>query len=101
MILTTVHIERPEGTTIATGIAAQIDLAAPRLFSDEQGDRDYQEYDLYLEGVPSVGVRRRDVLVDEQNQDPLTGTNARYRVAAVETFDRDHVECRCQQIIGT
>lgn len=100
MIFTTVHIERPEGTIIAAGLTAQIDLTAPHVASDAHGERPYLEYDLFLEPIPAVGVQRRDMLVDEQNQDPLTGTNARYRVAAVEIFDREHVECRVQLVLG-
>ncbi len=100
MILTTIQIQRPDGTIVASGIAAQIELAAPRVLADEGGARPYLLFDLLIEGIPPAGVRGRDLILDEQNSDPLTGTNARYRVITAEVFDREHCECRVQQIVG-
>jgi hypothetical protein len=101
VIETTVRIERPEGTAVATGVPAQYDLSPVDVKSDEQGNRDFVWLDVYLAYVPSSGVRLRDVLFDEQNSDPLTGAAVKMRVAGVEVFQRDHVEIRAQQVVGT
>src|SRR6266481_1078496 len=76
MQFTTVRIERPEGTVLLGGIAVQIEQATAedgeRL--GVQGARPYDVFWIYTtQGVPSVPMRRRDVLVDELNSDPETG----------------------------
>src|SRR5215813_838946 len=101
MYSTTVRIERPEGTTVASGIAAQIELADPLPVHDEMGHRDAQRITLYLLSIPAVGLRMSDVVQDERTIDPLTGTNVRLRVISAETFARDHIEALCEQLIGT
>ena len=101
MIITTMHIERPEGTTVASGLLAQYDLAAPAPAVDLDHGRDFLLYDVYIDMVAGVTLRQRDVLVDDSNNDPLTGTNVRMRVVTVEQFDGEHFEARCQQIIGS
>jgi len=100
MYQTTVRIERPEGTVIATGLTAQAELIDSLPHQDAGGNRDYLYWDVLLTDVPTVGVQPRDVLQDEQNTDPLTGTGVRWVVATAEVFTADHVEARCQQIIG-
>lgn len=100
MYSTTIHIERPEGTVIATGIPAAYETAGQMPAHDESDHRDYLVVALYVLGVPAVGVRRRDVAQDERNLDPLTGQPVRLRVASVEVFERDHIECLCEQLIG-
>ncbi len=104
MIFTTIHIERPEGTTIASAIPAQHELVSMSPLDDEGHDRPYQAYAVYVEWQPTLSVpyfiRRRDVLQDEKTIDPLTGTNLRMRVTNVEVFEQDHLELLCQQIIG-
>jgi hypothetical protein len=92
MIVTTMHIERPEGTTVATGLSAQYDLAVTDPKDDLGHDRDYLLYDVYIEYAAGLSVLRRDVLVDDRNVDPLTGANLRLRVTGVEQFDSDHFE---------
>lgn len=101
MLDTTVHIERPEGTVIARGLAAVIANAATLPERDAGNDRDFLTVTLYLLSVPAVGLERRDVVQDERMVDPVTGLLARYRVVATETFATDHIEARCQQVIGT
>jgi hypothetical protein len=100
MYSTTVHIERPEGTVIASGLAAQIDQAEPLPARDERGHRDALRWWILLQSVPTAGVQRRDIVQDERTIDPLTGANARFRVVAVEAFESDHVEALCEQVIG-
>jgi hypothetical protein len=101
MYSTTVHIERPEGTVIASGIAAHYELAAPLPAHDEDEHRDTLRVDLYLLSVPAVGLQRRDVVQDERNIDPLTGQPVRLRVISAEVFERDHIEALAEQLIGT
>ena len=101
MRFTTIRIERPEGTVIAAGIVAQIDLAAIDPHDDLAHDRDFVLWDVYVEWSASVVIQRRDVLVDEGTIDPLTAANVRLRVTGVEVFDTDHTEARCEQIIGS
>lgn len=100
MIDTTVHIERPEGTVIARGLAAMIEIGTALPERDEGYDRDFLTVTLYLLAVPAVGLQRRDVVQDERLVDPMTGVLARYRVVATENFESDHIEARCQQVIG-
>lgn len=104
MIFTTVRLERPAGTVLLRGIPVQIEQADPadaaRIELD--GARPADLFWLYTtQGVPSIPLRRRDVLYDEQNADPETGQPATYRVAGLpEAFDNDHQEALCQRIIG-
>ena len=100
MIETTIRIERPEGTAVATGIPAQYDVNNLDIRNDEGHDRDFTLLDLYLAWVPASGLYLRDVVFDERNTDPATGALLKMRVAGVETFGTDHVEARCQQVIG-
>ena len=101
MNFTTIHIERPEGTVVATGIQAQYELADPLPTHDEANHRDALRVMLFILGVPAVGLRRRDVAQDERTLDPLTGIGVRLRVISVEVFLNDHIEALCEQIIGT
>lgn len=104
MIFTTVRLERPEGTALLHGIGAQIEQAvADDLARVElEGARLYDMFWLYTtQGVPAVPLQRRDVLFDEQNNDPETGQPAKYRVAGLaETFDNDHQEALCERVMG-
>lgn len=101
MITTTIHIERPAGTVIASGLPAQIELDHPLPQRDEDGARAYWPVTIYLLTIPALGLRPRDVAQDERNLDPLTGQPARYRVAGVEQFEQDYLVAACQQLIGT
>ena len=103
MIFTTIRVERPEGTVVARGVAVLIELAADSAEQiDLDGARPYDQVVISTtQGVPSIPLRRRDTLFDEQNTDPETGAPAKYRVtAAVETFDADHQEALCERVVG-
>ncbi len=102
VITTTVRIERPQGTIVATGIPVQIDQASVHEAVEFEGARPFDSFWLYtLQGVPVTAIRRRDVLYDERNNDPETGTLAKYRVSGlVETFDGDHQEAMIERIVG-
>ncbi len=104
MIFTTVRVERPEGTVMASGVAVMIEPAAANDLErvDFEGAR---PFDLVwistTQGVPALPLRRRDTLFDERNTDPETGALAKYRVTgAVETFDGDHQEALCERVVG-
>lgn len=106
MILTTVRVERPEGTVVARGVAVQIEEAALEERLSFDGARPYDLVAIYTtQGVPLTpagGIRRRDVLFDEVNLDPETGALAKYRVAgAVETFALDHQEMIAERVVGS
>jgi hypothetical protein len=102
MILTTVRLERPEGTVLLTGIAVQIEQASELERRELDGARPYDVFAIYtIQGVPPVPIRRRDVLFDELNSDPETGQSAKYRVVgAVETFENDHQELVAERVVG-
>jgi len=103
VLITTVRLERPEGTALLRGIPVQIEQAAPQDLErvDFAGARPFDAFWIYtIQGVPSIPLRRRDVLFDELNTDPDTSQPAKYRVAGLpETFD-DHQEALCERIIG-
>jgi hypothetical protein len=102
MILTTVRVERPEGTIVASGVPAQIDAASVYEQVGFEGARPYDLVTIYtLRGVPAVPIQRRDVLFDEQHTDPETGQLAKYRVSgAVETFQHSHQEINAERVVG-
>lgn len=102
MQLTTVRIERPQGTVVARGIAVQIDQSSTLEHMDLEHARSFDIFEVFTtQGVPLVPIRRRDVLVDEVNVDPETGLLAQYRVSGlVETFAGDHQECVVERVVG-
>ena len=103
MILTTMRIERPQGTTVASGVPVQIDQASAEERIEFEGTRPYDVFSVYTLWPPITPaiIQRRDVLVDEQNTDPETGQLARYRVSGlVETFADDHQEMLVERVVG-
>jgi hypothetical protein len=102
MIVTTVRVERPEGSVVATGVPVQIDAASAEERRDLEGARPYDVVEIYtLQGVPVVPIQRRDVLFDLQNNDPETGASAKYRVSGVvETFTGSHQEIVAERVVG-
>ncbi len=104
MIFTTVRLERPEGAVLLRGIPVQIELADPQDAErvESTGARPFDRFWIYTtQGVPSIPLRRRDVLFDELNTDPETGQLAKFRVSGlVETLDNDHQEALCERVIG-
>jgi hypothetical protein len=102
MILTTVRVERPEGTIVAAGVPVQMDAASVYEQVGLEGARPYDLVTIYTtQGVPAVPIQRRDVLFDERNTDPETGQLAKYRVSGVvETFAYSHQEIRAERVVG-
>ena len=103
MILTTLSIERPQGTVVASGVPVQIDQASLEERSEFDGARPYDVFTVYTLWPPVAPaiIQRRDTLVDENNTDPETGQLARYRVSGlVETFDGDHQEALIERVVG-
>ena len=102
MIITTIRIERPEGTVMLRGVAAQIDEVGGVERRELEGTRAFDQVWLYTtQGVPAVPIQRRDTLFDEVNVDPETGLAAKYRVVGpVETFAGDHQEALCERVVG-
>ena len=102
MILTTIRIERPEGTVALRGVAAQIEETSAAERRELEGARPFDQVWIYTtQGVPVVPIQRRDVLFDEVNLDPETGQPAKYRVVGpVESFAGDHQEALCERVVG-
>jgi hypothetical protein len=103
VIVTTVRIERPQGTVIASGVPVQIDQASLEERVEFDGARPYDVFMVYTLWPPlsPAIIQRRDTLVDEQNTDAETGQPARYRVSGlVETFDGDHQEALIERVVG-
>ena len=102
MIHTTVRVERPEGTVVATNVPVQIEQAEEYERVDFDGARPYDRFWIYThQWWPSLSIQRRDLLFDLQNTDPETGVSAKYRVAGVvETFAQDHQEMECERVVG-
>lgn len=102
MLLTTIRIERPEGTVALRGVAAQIEEVAAGERREFEGARPFDQVWIYTtQGVPVVPIQRRDVLFDELNFDPETGQPAKYRVVGpVESFAGDHQEALCERVVG-
>ena len=103
MIFTTMRVERPEGTVVASGVAVMIEAATDGM--DQVDFEGARPFDLVwistTQGVPLVPLQRRDTLFDERNTDPETGAPAKYRITrAVETFDGDHQEALCERVVG-
>ena len=101
-MLTTIRIERPEGTVLLRGVAAQIDEVGGVERRELEGARVFDQVWLYTtQGVPTIPIQRRDTLFDEANVDPETGLAAKYRVVGpVETFAGDHQEALCERVVG-
>jgi hypothetical protein len=105
MILTTVRVERPEGTVVAQHIAVQIENASPfsaRELVELTGARPFDVFAIYTtQGAPLIPIQRRDVLFDEVNTDPETGALAKYRVSGlVETYTGSHQEMLAERVVG-
>jgi hypothetical protein len=105
MNLTTVRIERPEGTVVASHVSVQIENASAfsaREAVEFEGARPFDMVAIYTtQGVPLVPIQRRDVLFDEVNTDPETGALAKYRVSGlVETFTGSHQEMLAERVVG-
>lgn len=113
MRLTTVSVQRPDGTTLTTGIGVQIDQASlhMRVLHAQLGD--YHVADLYkvitqwwpvfkdANGTVTQ-LQRGDLLVDERATNPETGANYQYRVSGLpKLFDLDHVEAEVEVATGT
>lgn len=100
MIFTTVTQQR-NGATLRTGIAVQIDNMSVMQASEAGGASPYDSFWVYTTGG-SLDVRRQDLLIDEQNVDPVTGNNTKYRVfGRPESFEQDHSEIMCEVVTGT
>lgn len=103
MLLTTIRIERPEGTVVARGIPVQIEQASTHELRDLEDARPYDMFSIMtLQGVPATPIQRRDVLFDEVNNDSETGSLAKYRVSGlVETFLSSHQEIIAERVVGS
>jgi hypothetical protein len=101
MFDTTVTVQRNK-TTIRTGLAVRIENMAWKIAADLGGQVPYDSYWIYPTGGGIVDVRRSDLLIDENNIDPLTSQKKQYRVfGAVEQFYSDHAEIPAENPFGS
>lgn len=98
-IITSVTVQRPQGTTVSTGNLVQIDNISPAVIAASNGMIPQNSYQLIsIFGVPDIETS--DFLVDENNVDSK-GNTVVYRVNGnPEAFD-DHLECVIERKVGT
>ncbi len=101
MIETTVTITR-SGTTIASGVAVQLDTKHPMMAAYYNAAHPYDVFDCYvLYAPPAWTVLRSDELTDEVNVDPLTNAHTLYRaVGRPQPYPDGHIECVVNQFTG-
>ncbi len=93
--LTSVTVQRPQGTTVSTGTPVQIDNISPSVIAASGGMIPQNSMTLIsLFGVPDI--RTSDFLIDEN------ATSTHYRVKGnPEAFDLDHLEVLIVKEVGT
>jgi hypothetical protein len=104
---TSITIQRPKGTTIATGILVQVDQASAKEVYDHMQAYAWDGKDLYRIYTywwnPSALIRRGDILIDEQRIDPESTTGAAYtwRVTGKpKDYELDHQEVYAEAYVG-
>lgn len=106
---TTVSVQRPEGTTIATGIQVQVDqMSAQEMLVHAQMDgfRVVDRYKVYTQWWPILPdgsqIRRGDVLLDERDTNyEANGAAFKYRVTGLpKLYDLDHEEFVVEVVTG-
>lgn len=105
---TTVSVQRPDGTTIASGIAVQIDqMSAAEMLVHAQleGFRVVDRYKLFTQWWPILPdgsqIRRGDVLLDERDTNYETSAAYKYRVTSLpKLYDMDHEEMVVEVVTG-
>lgn len=108
MRLTTVTIQRPEGTTLATGIRCQVDQMSDREAALLRQAFEWHAADLYRlytsDWNPNSLIQRGDVLIDERftDEDSPGGANFyKYRVVSrPRNYDRQYQSCICEVVVG-
>lgn len=101
MLNTTVTVQRSK-TTIRTGLAVRIENMTWKIAADLGGQSPYDSFWIYTTGGGIVDIRRGDLLIDENNVDPLTNAKTSYRVFGnTENFFADHTEIPAEKLLGT
>jgi hypothetical protein len=105
MFNTLVNVQRPEGTTVLSGLRVKVDQLTMKEMVEHGQLTDFRSHDnfkVYTEGWPSNLLQKEDVLIDQQNTDPITGAAYKYRVVMrPKSFERDHQELLVEVVIGT
>jgi hypothetical protein len=90
-----------QSETIAQNVVAQIDEKNPEMAAYYDKSHPYDIFDAYLKAGYGWQLLRGDLLTDQQNTDPLTGTNTLYRVVGrPEAFPNGHIEAVVNQFGG-
>ncbi len=102
---TTLTVHRPEGTVIASGVPVQVDQTSLQEVIHHRQAYGWDGADLFklytAWWMPAFQLQRGDVVFDERFTDPETGALYKYRVIGrVRVFDRDHLECFAEVVVG-
>lgn len=109
MRYTTVTVQRPDGTALATGLAVQVDQLSNQemlVHAQLENFRVADRYKVITQWWPVLGtgatqVRRGDLLVDERYTNSETGAAYHYRVTGLpKLFDLDHEEMTVEVVTG-
>jgi hypothetical protein len=89
------------GVQLYQHIPVRLQNLSPKVAAENGGQSPYDSFTLHSEeGVPDIA--RKDLLLDEVTIDPVTGTNALYRVfGRPQTFDVSFLKVYVEQIVGT
>lgn len=107
MRITTLTLKRPDNTTIATGILAQVDQASTKSIVEHMQVGDHHVGDMWkivtLGWNPAALIRRGDLLIDEQftDTDNASGFTYRYRVIShPKDYWLHHQELTADSAVG-
>lgn len=97
---TTMTLQRNK-VTIRTGIPVMVENMAWKVAEELGGQSPYDSFWIYLTGGVAVDIRRSDLLIDENQSDPLTSLKTRYRVFGnTEQFDGGYAEIPGEKLVG-
>jgi hypothetical protein len=98
---TTMTVKRA-GTNLSAGIMVNIQNMAWRVAEELGGESPYNSYFIYSLGGGPIDVRLGDLLIDEQETDPLTGNATQYRVfGAVEQYFSVYACIPAEKLLGS
>jgi hypothetical protein len=98
---TTLTVKR-SGTTIRTGLPVQIANMSWKEAMDLGAGSPYDAFWIRTTGGGITDIRRRDLLIDENEVDPLTNRATQYRVfAKPRQLYEAYMEIQAEQIVGT
>jgi hypothetical protein len=98
---TTITIQRAK-TTIRTGLPVEIQNMSWQTAKENGAQSQYDAFWIRTTGGGTVDVRRGDLLIDENEIDPVTNANTAYRVfGRPKSYGASVAIIPAEQIIGT